>query len=285
MLEMLLKAAFVAAFVAVASALARRGGNRWAGLAAAAVSIPNLAVLAWQHGPEFVLPAAVGCLLSTLACLAFAHCYRGLAARARPASREVARVIGIAFAAALAALLTSALVFALQLNQPLSAPAAGAVALAACALSIRMSRRQPHALAAAVRDPDGRGRLAAWCAPLCAGFVCAVLCGVSTHLGPLLSGLLLGMPLVALCLAVGRHIEAGPAAAVASLQGYPDGLVLRALFALVLALAAPWSGSGPAFALAFALAIGLPFVMAFRGGALSSWAHRGSKGACARQSL
>ena len=81
-----------------------------------------------------------------------------------------------------------------------------------------------------------------------------------------MSGLLLGLPLVALCLAMGRHMEAGPAAAVASLDGYPEGLLLRAVFALVLALALPRTGVAMAFVMATALVMVLPAILVLSAG-------------------
>lgn len=127
---------------------------------------------------------------------------------------------------------------------------AGAAALALRWLA-RPARRGTHAVPAQ-----------AWLAPLLAGLMSATVCLLAPALGPLGSGFVGGLPLVAASTVLGTRAHSGPAAARRYVLAYRHGLGARGVMNFVFAIAA--LPLGAAWALGLALAASA--VMISRGG-------------------
>jgi hypothetical protein len=219
-------------FVVGASLVGRRFGPRVGGLVGGlpVVAGPILLVYALAHGRSFAAGAAVGTLLGVVSLAAFVVVYGRLAPRLPWAA---SMLLGwVAFALATVAFTA------------VKIPAGVALGVAGVGLVV--------ALAWLPRPGEGLRNDApppAWDLPLRAGCALALvlaLTGVAGWLGPQLSGLLAPFPVITTVLAIFTHAQRG---------GLLNGFGAFALFCFVLAVSLPVLRTGPAFALASALAV------------------------------
>jgi len=236
-----IKLTLAPAFVVGASLAARRFGARIGGLIAGlpVVAGPILLVYALAHGGPFAAGAAAGTLLGLVSLIAFVVVYAHLAGRA---SWPTSMLAGwLVFAAATAAFSA----FDVSAGEALGIAALGL--LGGLALLPR-----PDAEPRAHDDPPG------WDLPVRAGCAIALvltLTAVAGWLGPQLSGLLAPFPIIATVLATFTHAQRGTDELRRLLRGMVSGFGAFALFCFTLAVALKPLGTGPAFALASALAL------------------------------
>jgi hypothetical protein len=141
-------------------------------------------------------------------------------------------------------------------------PAGVALALAMLAIAAGLAWL-PH--------PSGPPQLAgtvppAWDLPLRAGCAVALvltLTAIAGWLGPQLSGLLAPFPIIATVLATFTHAQRGSDEAVRLLRGMVTGFGAFALFFFTLAVSLRGLGTGPAFALATAVALATQAVVLY----------------------
>ena len=91
-----------------------------------------------------------------------------------------------------------------------------------------------------------------WCAPTLAGVLTAGTTHYALALGPLLSGFIVSLPMMALCLAIGLYRARAPGEAIAAMQAYRGGLRWRVVMTLVVALGAVPLGAWAALTVAIA---------------------------------
>jgi hypothetical protein len=266
MFEIAVKALLVATFVWAALEASRRGGVRLAGLSASSVTAPSLALLAWHHDAAFVAEASLGVLMSTPACAGFAAAYaiqmRRSGSIGRPLAAAAVAMLAAAFLAGAGWLLLNAVEARLE--------AALMIGCGACLCALPLVRRGSGGAIL-----PSRRAAACWVAPLLAGSVSAAVCTASTGLGATLSGLVAGLPVVALCLAAGTHQRQGVAAVARSMHAYVQGLLLRMMFVSIVAVLAQALGSAMSLLLAAALTLIVGVLMhqltePLRGDALSA---------------
>lgn len=137
------------------------------------------------------------------------------------------------------------------------------VCAGAATLALRwLAAPAPHAATARRRR--------AWLSPLLAGLMSATVCALAHELGPLGSGFVSGLPLVAAWTTLGTRTHSGSAAARRYVQAFRHGLGPRGVMGLVFAATAVPLGAGWAMALALAASA----LVACRGplrGALQRW--------------
>jgi hypothetical protein len=249
----LCKALLTAITVVVVVLMARRSGRRIAGIVAAlpTVTAPALLWIAHVQGDAFAAHAAVASVAACAMLAAFALAYAGLLGRGGVALALSGGAAGAALVALPAWLASDDLRWA------------SALALAACVAALRL---MPHGIA-----PLSERRAAS---PVAAIVVAAPLSALVAAFGPALgsaaAGLLASLPVISATVAAVEHATLGPAAAGRFLRGYAEGLVGKAVFGAVFALAAVPLG---AFA-ALLLALG---AMAVASVALEGW-RRGRPG-------
>jgi hypothetical protein len=239
--QLLVKLLLAPSFVVGASLATRRFGPRVGGLLAGLPVVAGPIVLAYAlaHGKGFAADAAAGTLLGLVSLIAFVIVYGRL-------SRQLVwwgcMLWGwLAFAGATA------------LFSAFTIPAGVALGLAVLAIA-----------AGLLWLPHPRGpQLAAtvppsWDLPLRAGCALALvltLTAIASWLGPQLSGLLAPFPIIATVLATFTHAQRGSDETVRLLRGMVTGFGAFALFFFTLAISLRGLGTGPAFALATALAL------------------------------
>jgi hypothetical protein len=228
-------------FVVGASLVGRRFGPRVGGLVGGlpVVAGPILLVYALAHGRSFAAGAAVGTLLGVVSLAAFVVVYGRLAPRLPWAA---SMLLGwVAFALATVAFTA------------VKIPAGVALGVAGVGLVVALAwlPRPGEGLRSDAPPP-------AWDLPLRAGCALALvlaLTGVAGWLGPQLSGLLAPFPVITTVLAIFTHAQRGSDELLSLLRGLLNGFGAFALFCFVLAVSLPVLRTGPAFALASALAV------------------------------
>lgn len=230
----------------------RRWGERLGGLVSAfpAVVGPVLLIVALERGTAFTARAANGTLLGLAALAGFVLAYSGAARRGR---WGVSLVAGWACAGAIAACVS---LWGKRLAFP--------DGLAAAAISLAVAYRlMPQAAASALQPettPTRRDiplRMAATAALVLA------LTGAAVLLGPLIGGVLAGLPILASVLAVFTHRAQGPPAAVALLRGMVTGMPCFVGFCAVVAVLVVPLGVAVAFAAATVVAVALHAAVIF----------------------
>lgn len=225
-MDPLAKALVTAACVAALLALARRHGQRLAGLLTGlpVITAPALLWLAQERGAAFAAGAAAGCVAAGAGCALFGLGYACACRRGAPA------------AALATGLLLAALPLPLWLRAPLAPEAALLCSLAVCALCRSGLPERPGAAPAPAALAGARGSLLLTAAV--AGGVSGFVTLWAGTLGAFWSGLWASAPLVAAALAVRLHRDAGSGAVTSFLRAYVGGLVgrtcLAALFALLI---------------------------------------------------
>lgn len=238
------------ALVLLASAGARRWGERAGGALSAlpAIAGPVLLIDAQRLGPAFAARAAVATVLGVVALAAFLAAYARVAPRA-PWPPALAAAV-VAFAA------VGAVVAQIDVG-------AGAAALAALAALVLARRVVPVAPDAAAPRPRRRDTVLQAALAL---VLVAALAAAAAALGPGVGGVLLAVPIVASVLVAGAHARRGQASAVALAGGMLEGMLgFTAFCAVVAALVRP-AGVAGAFAAAVAIAVAVQ--------ALAQGAHR-----------
>ncbi len=241
MSQLLVKLLLAPSFVVGASLAARRFGPRVGGLVAGLPVVAGPIVLAYAlaHGKGFAAGAAAGTLLGLVSLIAFVVVYGRLS---RSAAWGACMLCGwLAFALGTA-------VFS-----AFSIPPGLALALAALAIIAGLTwLPRPEAPQIAPTVAPG------WDLPLRAGCALALvltLTAVASWLGPQLSGLLAPFPIIATVLATFTHAQRGSDEVVRLLRGMVTGFGAFALFFFTLAVSLRGLGTGPAFALATAIAL------------------------------
>jgi hypothetical protein len=228
-------------FVVGASLAARRFGARVGGLIAGlpVVAGPILLVYALAHGHAFAADAAAGTLLGLVSLIAFVVVY--------------ARLAGQVFW--LASMLAGWLVFALATAafSALSLSAGAALGIAALGLALGLAALPRPGLETRLHPPPPRWDLPVRAA--CALVLVLSLTAVAGWLGPQLSGLLAPFPIIATVLATFTHAQRGTDELLRLLRGLISGFGAFALFCFTLAISLNPLGTGPAFALATAVAL------------------------------
>ena len=257
--QLLVKLLLAPSFVVGASLAARRFGPRVGGLVAGLPVVAGPIVLSYAlaHGRGFAAGAAGGTLLGLVSLSCFVTVYGRLS---RSLAWGACMVSGwLAFAVATA------------LFSAFAIPAGVALVLAALAIAAGLAwLPHPRAPQSAPTVPPS------WDLPLRAGCALALvltLTAIASWLGPQLSGLLAPFPIIATVLSTFTHAQRGSDEAVRLLRGMLTGYGAFALFFFTLAVSLRSLGTGPAFALATAIALGT------QGLVLSRFAQREPAGA------
>lgn len=234
-----LKLTLVPALIGGVTLAGRRWGPSVAGWLSAfpVFSGPILFFIAVEQGPDFAAHAAAGTLSAVLAILVFGISYAWAASRYAWGWSVVA-----AFVAYFGAVL------GLRFWNPSLLVAAPAV-FAALVIAPRLFpvvARKAHASSSGGSDMPWR---------MIAGAILVLLVThFSSLLGPQLSGVFAMFPVMGSVLAVFSHRHSGAAFTVDLLRGMVLGYYAFAAFCLVLSLALPSLGIGPAFAVSLACA-------------------------------
>ncbi len=242
---LLLKLTITPVVIALASLAARRFGPAFGGwlIGLPVTAAPVVLFIALDHGPRFATRVADGFVAGVLGQIAFVLAYVRLSRRGH-GSR-------IALGAGAVAFVATGLLFGLpRISLGLLAPLAFAALFGA--LRIVPSH------AGAPSTPGRTGDLL-----LRMGLATALVLGITTFaatLGPTLSGIAAGFPLLSTLLAVFAYRSDGPGAAVAVYRGLLLGLFALMGFALTLALVLRHLSTAAAFTLAllvtFAIQLG-----------------------------
>jgi hypothetical protein len=229
------------ALVGAATLASLRWGARVGGLVSAfpAVVGPVLLITAQDHGAEFTARTATGTLLGLVALAGFSVAYARAAMRTRwPASLTAGWMC-----AALLGLLAQSIGSDVGL--------ASALLCAGLALAAAHRALPCAAIAMPVRDP-GRGELILRMAATTV--LVAGIAAVAQVLGPLLGGVLAGLPVLASVLTAFTHRREGAATVVALLRGMIVGMAAFAGFCAAIALLIVPAGTAIAFVAATATA-------------------------------
>ncbi len=249
MTQLLVKLLLAPSFVVGASLMARRFGPRVGGLVAGLPVVAGPIVLSYSlaHGKGFAAGAAGGTLLGLVSLIAFVVVYGRLSRRLSWAPCLLFGWLAFAISTAIFSLFTI--------------PAGVALALAALAILGGLAWL-PHPTSPQLT----RTVPPAWDLPLRAGCAVALvltLTAISGWLGPQLSGLLAPFPIIATVLATFTHAQRGSDEVVRLLRGMVTGFGAFALFFFTLAVCLRGLGTGPAFALATALALSTQAVVLY----------------------
>lgn len=218
---LLLKLTITPVVIALASLAARRFGPAFGGwlIGLPVTAAPVVLFIALDHGPRFATRVTDGFVAGVLGQIAFVLAYVQLSRRGR----------GLVFAvcAGVAAFVAAGLLFGLpHFSLALLAP----VAFAALFGALRIVPSH----AGAPSTPGSRGDLL-----LRMVLATALVLGITTSastLGPTLSGIAAGFPLLSTLLAVFAYRSDGPGAAISVYRGLLLGLFALMGFALTLAL-------------------------------------------------
>jgi len=229
------------ALVAVASVATRRFGARVGGVVAGlpAITGPILVVLALDHGRSFAADAATASLLAMVGLLAFVVAYAA-------ASSRVSWQTSLGASYLVSAGVTAALV-------PVEVGPYGALLISggATALTLACLPRP----AATVLQTESRPR---WDLALRAGCTLVpilAVTGAAAALGPHLSGLLAGFPVIAPVLVAFTHAQAGATEAARLLHGLVLGFVAYGAFCFTISIALEGLGAAASFSVAVAVAL------------------------------
>ncbi len=229
--------------MAVATLVSRQWGERIGGLTSAfpAVVGPALLVSAQLRGAAFAHRAAGGTLLGVVALSGFALAY---GSTARGARWPVSLAAGWGTAGLLAAMTVGAGGRQDTATDTLLATLSLLIAHRALPRVDRPARALPPPR----RDLGTRMALTA--------ILVLAVTAASAALGPLLGGMLAGLPVLASILAVCTHRQQGAAATIALLRGMLVGMAGFVGFCAILAASIVSIGIAPAFALAILTALG-----------------------------
>jgi hypothetical protein len=242
LIALLAKMAVVAAFVVGAVYAAERAGPV-VGAMVATLPIsagPAYIVLSLDHGADFIADSALASLVVNAITCIFALTYALLAQR---------RGLVLSVAPALALWTVLAIVARSLAWTTLTAVALNVVVLAGC---LAIGNRLRH-----IRMPLVTRRW--YDIPLRAGMVAtlvATVVGLSTRVGPTITGILAVFPIVLLSLMLILHPRIGGRATAAILANSMLGLVGFSLSCLAARLAVPPLGKAAGLALALAVSIG-----------------------------
>jgi hypothetical protein len=226
--------------VALVLGLLRRAGPRAGGLAAAipVTSVPALAWMAWEQGPDFAAASATAALLATGMTGVFALLYALLARQRRAA-------VALIGAAAPALMLTVAVS---GLGRHLAWSLCGATLLV---LSCLMA--MPAAASVQRRSAHWRRDLMLTMAV--SGLVTTAISLIAPRVPALLCGLVAAIPVIGMCTTVSVHARGGSPAVTQFLEAYLRGLLAKIVFLGVLAGLLPLLGAGLPWLLAAACGI------------------------------
>ena len=241
-LSLAAKLAVTAAFVVLATYLAERAGPVVGGMIATLpiAAGPAYIFLALDHGPQFIADSALSSLVVNAANCVFAFVYTLLAQRRGLLLSVVpALVAWVAFAS-------------LSRTLPWTTPSAVAFNVVVLGFCLAIGNRLRH-----VRMPLVTMRW--YDMPLRAGMVAllvATVVGLSTRVGPTITGMLAVFPIVLLSLTLILHPRIGGPAAGAVLSNTMLGLVGFSCTCLALRLLAVPLGTPAALSLALAVSVG-----------------------------
>ena len=231
----LLKLTITPAVIVAASLLGRRFGPSFAGwlVGFPFTSAPVSIFLTLEQGAAFAASSAVGSIVSASADVAFALVFMWMSRAGWPTALLTA---SLAFAAA-----------ALGLGSLIYDPLIAAfVTLGALLMAPRLGAAAPDHSAAP-------GSLPGWDLPSRALVATALVVGITAVaplVGPIVSGVISGIPVYASVLAVFAHRNGGARSGAAVMRGLLAGLYGFATFFVVIALAIVPLGALAAFALA-----------------------------------
>jgi hypothetical protein len=256
MLDALIEVVLGPALVAAATLAARRWGNRIGGLVCAFPAIvgPVLLGTALEHGAAFAARAANGTLLGLVALAAFAVAYAGAARRA-------------GWRTSLAAGWSAAGVTGLAVGAVAAGPPAGLIA-AASSLALAHGPLTRRARRAAM--PAARPALAVPRSDLPLRMALTVALVVSLtwaagRFGPVVGGVLAGLPVLASILAAFTHARHGADAVTVLLRGMLAGMGGFVVFCALVWLLVEPAGIAVAFAAAAVAAAAAQLVAARAG--------------------
>jgi hypothetical protein len=242
LLSLAVKMAVTALFVVVATYAAERAGPVVGGMIATLplAAGPAYIFLALDHGPEFISDSALASLVINAANCTFALVYVLLAQR-HGLLMSVASALAVWVAVA-------------SVTRPLPWTTAGALAFNVVVISgcLALGNRLRH-----VRMPLVSRRW--YDAPLRAGMVAilvATVVGLSTRVGPTITGTLAVFPIALLSLMLILHPRIGGPATAAVLSNTMLGLVGFSLTCLTARLTVVPLGTGAGLSLALAISIG-----------------------------
>ncbi|MGA8745000.1 MAG: hypothetical protein WB507_03950 [Solirubrobacterales bacterium] len=229
--------------VVAVSLAGRRWGTAIAGILGGlpVVAGPILLVLALVHGPTFGAIAAAGTLLGLCALATFVVIYGRVSESLGPAASVLCGWGGF--------LATVALLDQIRPPEAVALAMAGASFAAGLAL-----------LPVPGGEPAQTGTLPWWDLPargLAAMALVLILTAASGSLGPNLSGLLAPFPIITGVLAVFTHAHGGSAQVRILLRNFLIGFYGFASFCFILAIGLLPLGTGPAFIVAIAVAVGV----------------------------
>ena len=241
-LSLAVKMAVTAAFVVLATFLAERAGPVVGGMIATLpiAAGPAYIFLALDHGPEFIADSALSSLVVNAANCVFAFVYTLLAQRRSLVMSVVPALLSwLAFAA---------------LSRALPWTTASAVAFNAAVLGfcLAIGNRLRHA-----RMPLVTQRW--YDVPLRAGMVAllvAIVIGLSTRVGPTITGMFAVFPIVLLSLTLILHPRIGGPAAGAVMSNTMLGLVGFSCTCLTVRLLAVPLGTAAALSIALVVSVG-----------------------------
>ena len=219
-----LRGCVTAMVVAIVLYLLRRAGPRCGGLVAAipVTSVPALAWMAWERGPDFAAASATAALLATAMTGLFALLYALGARRHSP----LPTLLG---ATGPALLLTGAVA---GLGSDLApALSAAVLLLAACARLLPAATTNHRRASRWQRD--------VLLTMLVSGAVTTLISLIAPRVPPLLCGLVAAIPVVGMSTTVSVHVQSGHAAVVAFLHAYLQGLMAKVAFLGALAWLLP----------------------------------------------
>jgi hypothetical protein len=234
------------ALVGAATVVGRRWGPRVAGLVSGLPVVvgPVLLLAARARGPAFAASAANGTLLGLIAVAGFALAY----ARSARRGWVVSLLVGWT-----AACLLAGLVWLLPVQ--LSFPAGVFVATTSLAAALRL---MPVSTDDRVKPPPSAVRRnGLWLRMAATAALVLLLSEALILLGPVIGGILAGLPAVLSVLAVFTHRDQGPRAAVSLLRGALVGMTGFVGFCVVVAAFLPEAGVATTFAAATACGLAL----------------------------
>lgn len=215
------KALVTAATVALLLAVARRFGQRAAGMLAGLPTVtgPALIWLALDHGPVYAFEAAIGSVSACLPCAAFALAYE-----------RASRRFGIWIA------VTAGCVATLALASPLQQLSGDLLVALFCAGvgAVLVHRAMPDDRE--TERGSGKPSRELLLTAIVSGAVSGIVSLAAPGAGPFWAGVLASPPLIAAVVAMHQHAHSGHPSVRRFLRGYVAGLLGRAVFAAGFAL-------------------------------------------------
>jgi hypothetical protein len=236
---------------------ARRWGPLVGGTVSAFPAIvgPTLLIVALDHGPAFAARAANGTLLGLVALSAFAVAYGHAALRgAWPRSLVAGWIAAGTSASCVGALVPSS-------RSPVGLVIAS-VSLLSAFVALPLARVAGGHAGAGRALGDSRSPVVV--RMVATAVLVSALSAASSALGPLVGGMLAGLPVLASVIAVFTHRDGGPDALLGFLRGVLAGMAGFVAFCQVLAVMLVGYGVAPAFLTATAAAVVVQSVIAAR---------------------